>query len=124
MWIFTETGFVNADATEPGGDELRVRARDIKSLEKLCELGNVQILELVDHDFPYRVFVPKKVFQRWMKQVIASVGYTEFPDRAYEKRGRIFAEALDRVWLGIKEILDTSERDEIRRHYRLERWER
>ena len=108
MWLFTETGFVSAVVSDIDPTEVSVRSRDKQSLEELCLIGDLEILELPNRDYPYRVITTKDVLKEWITQTIDRADYSNYKGRMGQTRGWDFTEALHNVWSAMHKVTDTA----------------
>ncbi|MEY2755375.1 MAG: hypothetical protein RJB65_1733 [Actinomycetota bacterium] len=106
MWVFTETGFVSAVASEDDAQWLVVRARDRRSLEPLAALDGDQIIVGAGTDYPYRLLCERPTFASWLSTQANGISYTNFKDRVHTTRGDEFADALMDVWGAMCSVTD------------------
>lgn len=106
MWLFTQDGFISAVDNKQVPGKLAVRARDKKSLELLADLTRQEIIQKMDTDYPYRVFVTKEEFQEFVAAQIESIDYGNFKNRVYSTRGENFAHACGDVWGAMLYVTD------------------
>lgn len=101
MWIATNEGWVSV-VKRRGTDELLVRARKeehlicvLLYLQKHPSLEDDRIFIDLDADYPYRMYVTREEFKRYMDTQINHIDYDNFkasvPDLTY-------ARALSDVW--------------------------
>ncbi len=112
MWIFTTDGFFSiVKSAQCGDDELAVRARVRKDLERfLDETGfETDILEFPDGDYHYMILAPAAVVADYLAEEVEAVDYPNFKDACQRIAGgpaRARAHALHSVWsamMGLQE---------------------
>lgn len=110
MWLFTPVGFfsiVKADAKAAAlhGDVLVVRARFRKDLETLIDRyikpdleDTHEIEELVQRDYPYRIYVDHVVLGSIMEQLVTEIDYTNFKNEVTKRQGHDRHALYSEVW--------------------------
>jgi hypothetical protein len=110
MWVFTRYGFYSiACASKSDGSldnqRVMVRARCIVHLRSLQErfpaLAGGEIIELSQHDYRYRLIIPKKSWTTIIGELAQEQEWSNFKSEAakYEgKSGRGYVDALHKVW--------------------------
>lgn len=106
MWVFTQDGFISAVDNNQVPGKLAVRARDKQSLRLLADLTEQEIVQRMNTDYPYRVFVTKEEFANFLIAHVESIDYGNFKDRVYVTRGRNFAHACGDVWSAMLHVTD------------------
>lgn len=110
MWVFTETGFVSAVCHYSQDGVVVVRSRDRQSLEGLAAVIDAPIENSPANDYPYRVWVSKQQFQKWLADSVEKMAYTNFKNRVQDTRGEEFHDALSSVWSVMHDIEDVEAR--------------
>ena len=110
MWIFSQYGFISVVRHNAQRDKVLVRSRDLKSLELLQTLSELQIEHTPDADYPYRVIVPEDMFKRYMEIEMEEITYPNFKNRAYSTRGNDYGHLLTEVWGTMHELEDKQAR--------------
>jgi hypothetical protein len=103
MWIFSETGFVSVVAHRDDDDTFLVRSRDRKSLETLSKVSKAGIIETVDSDYPFRVYISRDSFAKWSADQIKKLDYPNYKGRMYTARPE-FGNALHDVWEDMHQV--------------------
>ena len=98
MWVFTETGFVSAIMHFKDKNVIVVRSRERESLDGIAALADVEIVSTPKNDYPWRVHVPRSIFQEWLSAAAEYLSYTNFKNRVHDTRGDEFHSALSEVW--------------------------
>jgi hypothetical protein len=104
------TGTVNVN-------RFQVRARVKEHLEALkgrfSELSEVEIVELPQRDYAYRIYVPKETWVKVMAALTEEVDYNNFKDKVGEVKGHEVAyhQALMDVWWTMYRLQEKGERD-------------
>lgn len=115
MWLFTKHGFFSAVCARQGDgghgqpvdpERIMVRARVRGHLEALksrfpAELGNCQIVESPDADYPFRLFVGKPEWARVLAGLAEETDYDNFKsevERFQGVLGRDYERALHAIW--------------------------
>lgn len=115
MWLYTSIGFfsvIDRPLTRKGrkdATKLQVRARVRADLERLNErLANLnaegRIVLTPDADYPCRMLVDRKAFQKVIAQLVSEIDYADFKSHVHDQfphepqRQR----ALDLAWEGAK----------------------
>ena len=98
MWVFTETGFVSAIMHFKDKNVIVVRSRERQSLDGIAALADVEIVSTPKNDYPWRVHVPRAIFQEWLSAAAEDLSYTNFKNRVHGTRGDEFHSALSEVW--------------------------
>lgn len=106
MWIFTESGFLSAVCDEPGSETVKVRARDLESLQILVQQTQSDVIKTPNADYPYRVIISKQEFGVFLVQSLEWMKYTNFKSQVLSTRGGDFAHALSSVWSTMHEVED------------------
>lgn len=119
MWIFTSNAFISAVEFDPcnGLDldglippeprtHLMVRARDRQHLVNFG-FSESKIVESMDADYPYRVFVSKSIFADMLKRHAEEIDYENFKNKAHEAMPYGM---LSEVWATARAYLDPRER--------------
>lgn len=106
MWVFTQTGFVSAVRKNDKPDVYTVRSRDLKSLEQLAAIAEVEIVASPLGDYPYRVFVTPEVFNNWLSEQASQIDYSNFKSRVSQTRGLDYTDALHDVWVAMLKTTD------------------
>lgn len=110
MWIFTVDGFFSAVEAKGGG--LMIRARFREDLEHLIKRGMAD--KIVDTtataDYPYRVFVTKKAWAKYVADSAMAIDYPNFKDKALAKASWDRSERYHRVWADMAEPVRRPER--------------
>lgn len=103
MWLFSETGFVSAVQHRDDPNKFIVRGRDRKSLEPLAKMARAKIIENAGTDYPFRVFVTRQKFAKWVSKQIENLDYTNYKGRMYSTRPE-FGNALHNVWSDMHDV--------------------
>lgn len=103
MWMFSETGFVSAVQHRNNPEKFIVRGRDRESLEPLAKAAKVEIEESPSADYPFRVFVSRKAFGKWVAEQVENLDYDNYKSRMYQTRPE-FSRALHNVWEDMHEV--------------------
>lgn len=91
MWIMTPYGYVSVVESPDNPNMLQVRARHRRVLQIIRQgpeeggLGKRRassILHTRDSDYPYRIFVSKEDFSRWVAAQVQRIDYKNFKDAA------------------------------------------
>lgn len=105
MWIMTPHAFSSAvDKTHSGNGKLTVRFRDRDSAEWYCKLAGVGKKHITTgwdekyRDYPYRVEVSRAQAKRYVCAEIDALAYSNFKNEATRVRGRVYHDALMKVW--------------------------
>ena len=98
MWVFTETGFISAVMHHDDENIIIVRAREPQSLDGIAALADAKIVSTPVRDYPWRVHVPRAIFQEWLSAAAEDLSYTNFKNRVHDTRGEEFHSALSEVW--------------------------
>ena len=113
MWLFTKHGFFSpvcartgdgSRSNPPDPNRIMVRARAVAHLEALKErfageLGDVEIRESTNTDYPCRFFVDKAVWVKVVAELVEEVDYDNFKSKVAEVCGRdAYEESLHDVW--------------------------
>jgi hypothetical protein len=106
MWIFTESGFVSAVCDQYGSDTVKVRARDLASLEQLVLQTGSDVIKTPNADYPYRVIISKDQFGAFLAKSLELMEYTNFKSQVHATRGSDFAHALSLVWSTMHDVED------------------
>ena len=110
MWIFTEIGFVSAVCTERGSSTIKVRSRDLESLQPLIAQTGSDVIKTPNADYPYRIIISKDEFGVFLANSLELMEYTNFKSQVYATRGSDFAHALSSVWSTMHDVEDASAR--------------
>jgi hypothetical protein len=110
VWVFTETGFLSAVCTERGSNTIKVRSRDLESLQTLIEQTGSDVIKTPNADYPYRVIISKDEFGVFLAKSLELMEYTNFKSQVYATRGSAFAHALSSVWSTMHDVEDDSAR--------------
>lgn len=101
MWIATNEGWISV-VKRRGTDELLVRARNeahlicvLLYLQKQPSLEEDRIFIDLDADYPYRMYVTREEFKRYMNTQINRIEYDNFKASVPDKH---YAHALNDVW--------------------------
>ncbi len=81
MWICLNNAFVSV--VQHTKDKLVVRARRKSHLTALFPDG--KIIETMDRDYRFRIFVDRKEFAALIAEKIANIDYTNFKDSTKDK---------------------------------------
>jgi hypothetical protein len=85
MWIFLNDAFLSAVQHRDAPDSLMVRARRREDLARVFGDG-VEIVELADADYPYRVTVPKAELAVRLAARVEAIDYDNFKNSVPERR--------------------------------------
>ena len=102
MWLFTNIGFFSA--VLEGSDEPRivVRVRVREDLSRLIGLylksRSVEIVELENRDYPYRIFLSQAEWARIVSELAEDIDYGNFKDSVAKQDGHTRAHIYGRVW--------------------------
>jgi len=110
VWVFTETGFLSAVCTERGSNKIKVRSRDLESLQTLVAQTGSDVIKTPNADYPYRVIISKDEFGVFLAKSLELMEYTNFKSQVYVTRGSDFAHALSSVWSTMHDVEDDSSR--------------
>lgn len=110
MWVFSQYGFISVVRHDTEKDCYLVRSRDLKSLEMIQTLSELDIERSPDADYPYRMVVPEQVFKDFMQVEIDEITYPNFKNRAYATRGNAYGHLLSSVWETMHELEDREAR--------------
>jgi len=114
MWIFTTDGFFSiVKSDQCGDDELAVRARVHKDLERFLDQTGFQadILEFPQGDYHYMVLAPADVVAAYLADEVKAVDYPNFKDACQRIAGgpaRARAHALHSVWSAMMGLQETA----------------
>lgn len=119
MWIATEHGYFStvADRPDPHGTHVWVRARALDDLQRVRDAGYDigHIVAMEEADYPYRVYVARSEWSRYVGDQISTMSYTNFKNRVHEvdpERAGIYME----VWYDLTRIEDADpDRTTVRR---------
>jgi len=98
MWLFTQHGFISAVQHEEDKDIIMVRARDVRSLEFIADLFEVDVTKTPSNDYPYRVFVRRADFMNYLSAEVDMLDYSNYKSRLHATRGDDFYAAASHVW--------------------------
>lgn len=122
MWVFTRYGFYSiACASKSDGslddESVMVRARcstHLRSLQKrFPALAVGKILELQNHDYRYRLIIPKASWTAIMGELAQEQEWSNFKDEAARYQGtsgRGYVRALHDVWAVMNRLQEDEER--------------
>jgi hypothetical protein len=110
MWVFTESGFVSAVCGQHGSGTVKVRARDLESLQPLVDQTGSEVIKSPNADYPYRVIISKDEFGSFLAKSLELMEYTNFKSQVHATRGSDFAHALSSVWSTMHDVEDDSAR--------------
>lgn len=104
MWIITTDGFFSAVHKYCKSDEVLVRGRCVKDLERLRHklTDPNQIITSTDSDYPARIIVKRKEFSEYLVKEISELDYDNFKNELYriedKKERTIRSVAYHDVW--------------------------
>ncbi len=109
MWTATQHGYFSAVAhrDDPKGSTVLVRARDADDLRRVRDAGyeTGRIVALVSADYPYRVYMEKSEWARYLADQAMEIDYTNFKDRIARTdatRSKVYLKA----WSALQHIED------------------
>ena len=88
MWIFNDDGFFSTVVDVNDHSRLAVRSRDWISLIHFLDAMDIDRSALVktpDRDYPYRVFVHRDIWVRYMCDKADALDYCDFKSRMHER---------------------------------------
>ena len=85
---------------DKGTIKLVVRARFKEDLENIMErLGATKVIDTSkDHDYPYRIFVTKAAWSKYVAESAMNIDYHNFKDRVLPKATRDRDARYHKVW--------------------------
>ena len=107
MWIFTPEGFFSVVDAGEFGQELMVRARDPRDLDRLRSSYLPSLgpnVELPGRDYPVRAFVQRQEFARALADMALAIDYDNFKDTVAARHGAARAHVYGRVWADCLDI--------------------
>ena len=122
MWIFTRYGFYSVSSASkadgsPDDQHLMVRARCIDHLPSLQKrfpaLAVREILTLPNHDYRYRLIIPKVSWVAIIGELTQEQEWSNFKNEAarYQGRsGRGYVDVLHKVWDAMYRLQQNEER--------------
>jgi|APGre2960657404_1045060.scaffolds.fasta_scaffold02862_11 hypothetical protein len=109
MWTTTQHGYFSAVAhrDDPKGSTVLVRARDADDLRRVRDAGyeTGRIHAMTSADYPYRVFMDKAEWGRYLADQAMAIDYTNFKTRIGNldaKRAHVYM----KVWSALQHIED------------------
>lgn len=109
MWTATQHGYFSAVAhrDDPKGRTVLVRARDADDLRRVRDAGyeTGRIIAMVSADYPYRVYMDKTEWGRYLADQAMDIDYTNFKTRIGQldhKRAGVYLKA----WSALQHIED------------------
>lgn len=104
MWLFTTRGFYSVvqDTSDPEGETLLVRSRTRQDLEALREfLPAIEIRETPEHDYRFRVRLPRQVFGVIALNLVSEIDYPNFKNAVAERQSHERAGIYGDVWVDV-----------------------
>jgi len=102
VWLATVEGFYSVVQDIESG-KLLVRARVRNDLKRLPGL-KAKIIYTPLADYPYRVVLGRKVFEKMVVTMLTRINYPNFKDRIKEKQGANRAGIYTRVWWDLQDL--------------------
>ena len=80
MWVFTTDGFYSAVAHRSEPNTIIVRSRVREDAERLADrlLVEVEVQHTPQADYPWRLFVSRPVFARYLAEQVETMEYPNF----------------------------------------------
>lgn len=112
MWIMTERGFYSVVAHRENPRQVLVRARVREDLERLLEMMEAPAFPVVNQleiqstpaaDYPYRVYMPRLIWEEMAVRLAAEIDYPNFKDRVAKTDSDKLG-AYHEVWAGLQQL--------------------